>query len=101
PLDPLDLPSFPTRRSSDLLGERMPGLEIHAQVLENVFDGALLMRPRWATWAEGLALLVAGLIVVCSVPRLSPGRSTGLLLLLLIDRKSTRLNSSHVAISYA
>jgi len=66
------------------LGERMPGIEIHAQVLENVFDGALLMRPRWATWVEGLALFVLGLVVVCSVPRLSPGRSTVLLLLLLI-----------------
>jgi serine phosphatase RsbU (regulator of sigma subunit)/CHASE2 domain-containing sensor protein len=66
------------------LGERMPGIEIHAQVLENIFDGALLMRPRWAAWVEGLALFVAGLVVVCSVPRLSPGRSTVLLVLLLI-----------------
>src|SRR5438093_68540 len=66
------------------LGERMPGIEIHAQVLENIFDGALLMRPRWAAWVEGLALFVAGLIVVCAVPRLSPGRSTFLLVLLLI-----------------
>lgn len=66
------------------LGERMPGIEIHAQVLENVFDGALLMRPRWAAWVEGLALFVAGLVVVCSVPRVSPGRSTFLLGLLLV-----------------
>jgi adenylate cyclase len=66
------------------LGERMPGIEIHAQVLENVFDGALLMRPRWAAWVEGLALFVVGLVVICSVPRLSPGRSTFLLGLLLV-----------------
>ena len=66
------------------LGERMPGIEIHAQVLENIFDGALLMRPRWAAWVEGLALFIVGLIVVCSVPRLSPGRSTVLLAFLLI-----------------
>jgi adenylate cyclase len=66
------------------LGERMPGIEIHAQVLENVFDGALLMRPRWAPWIEAFAFVFAGLIVVYAVPRLSPGRSTGLLLLLLI-----------------
>jgi serine phosphatase RsbU (regulator of sigma subunit)/CHASE2 domain-containing sensor protein len=66
------------------LGERMPGIEIHAQVLENVFDGALLMRPRWAVWVEGLALLVAGLIVVGFAPRLSPGRSAFLLGFLLI-----------------
>jgi adenylate cyclase len=66
------------------LGERMPGTEIHAQILENVFDGALLMRPRWATWIEVFALVVAGLIVVYSVPRLSPWRSATLLALLLI-----------------
>ena len=66
------------------LGERMPGVEIHAQVLENVFDGALLMRPRWAPWIEAFALLIAGLIVVYTVPRLSPARSTGLLVVLLI-----------------
>lgn len=66
------------------LGERMPGIEIHAQVLENVFDGALLKRPRWAPWVEALALLVAGVIVVYTVPRFSPGRSVVLLAFLLI-----------------
>jgi len=79
------------------LGERMPGVEIHAQVLENVFDGALLVRPRWATWVEGLALLVAGLVVVCSVPRLSPGRSTVLLLLLLITLGAAGFGAYRVA----
>jgi adenylate cyclase len=66
------------------LGERMPGIEIHAQVLENIFDGALLMRARWAPWIEALAFVVVGLIVVYSVPRLSPVRSTMLLVALLI-----------------
>jgi len=66
------------------LGERMPGIEIHAQVLENVFDGALLMRPRWAAWIEAFAFVVAGLAVVYYVPRLPPGRSTALLVLLVI-----------------
>jgi serine phosphatase RsbU (regulator of sigma subunit) len=66
------------------LGERMPGIEIHAQVLENIFDGALLMRARWAPWIEALAFVVVGVIVVYSVPRLSPMRSTTLLVVLLI-----------------
>jgi serine phosphatase RsbU (regulator of sigma subunit)/CHASE2 domain-containing sensor protein len=79
------------------LGERMPGIEIHAQVLENVFDGALLMRPRWAAWAEGLALFAVGLVVVCSVPRLSPGRSTVLLLLLLITLGAAGFGAYRVA----
>jgi serine phosphatase RsbU (regulator of sigma subunit) len=66
------------------LGERMPGIEIHAQVLENVFDGALLARPRWAPWAEALAFLAAGLAVVALVPLLPPGRSTTLIAALLL-----------------
>ena len=64
------------------LGERMPGIEIHAQVLENVFDGSLLARPRWAPWIEAFALVVAGLVVMYYTPRLPPGRSTALLVLL-------------------
>src|SRR5262249_17048379 len=43
-----------------------------------------LMRARWAPWVEALALVVAGLIVVFSVPRLSPVRSTALFLALLV-----------------
>ena len=34
------------------VGERMPGVEIHAQLIENIYDGALLSRPWWATWLE-------------------------------------------------
>jgi serine phosphatase RsbU (regulator of sigma subunit) len=66
------------------LGERMPGIEIHAQVLENVFDGDILVRPRWAAWIETFVLIAAGLAVMYFVPRLSPGRSTALVVLLLI-----------------
>jgi adenylate cyclase len=65
------------------LGERMPGIEIHAQVLENVFDGSLLSRPRWAPWLEAAALLVLGVLLVYSVPRLAPLKSGVLLALLL------------------
>jgi serine phosphatase RsbU (regulator of sigma subunit) len=66
------------------LGERMPGIEIHAQVLESIFDGDLLVRPRWAFWIETFALVVAGLIVVYCVPRFSPRRSSALVALVLI-----------------
>jgi len=66
------------------LGERMPGIEIHAQVLGNVFDKTLLRRPSWAPWVEGAAFLAASLIVIYAVPRISPGRSAGLIALLLI-----------------
>ncbi len=66
------------------LGERMPGIEIHAQVLENIFDGALLSRPRWAPWAEGAAFLLLGLVVIYSVQQVSAARSVLSLVLLLV-----------------
>jgi adenylate cyclase len=50
------------------LGERQPGVEIHAQALENMFDGRVLRRPRWAEWVEAGALVVAGGLVVTLTP---------------------------------
>ena len=41
------------------VGERMPGSEIHAQLLENLYDGTLLRRPDWAPWLETLLFLHA------------------------------------------
>ena len=66
------------------LGERMPGIEIHAQVLENIFEGDLLTRPRWAPWAEGAAFLLLGLVVIYSVQQVSPARSVLSLAFLLV-----------------
>jgi CHASE2 domain-containing sensor protein len=41
------------------VADRMAGVEIHAQLLENIFNRALLTRPRSLAWIEmGLALLV-------------------------------------------
>ena len=35
------------------VGERMPGSEIHAQLLENLYEGTLLSRPAWAAGSRG------------------------------------------------
>lgn len=51
------------------VGARMPGAEIHAQLLENLYDGTLLERPRWGAPAEGLVFLVLGALLVWTVPR--------------------------------
>jgi CHASE2 domain-containing sensor protein len=53
----------------------MPGIEIHAQVLENIFDGALLSRPGWAHAAEALLFGLAAAMIVYGVPRVRPSRS--------------------------
>lgn len=55
---------------STALGERMPGVEIHAQVLESIFDGTTLLRPRWGPWLEGALMLLVGLSVSWGFPRL-------------------------------
>ena len=58
------------------LGERMSGIEVQAQVLENIFDGNLLARPRWMRWAETALIAVLGALLVLAVPVLSPVRSS-------------------------
>jgi serine phosphatase RsbU (regulator of sigma subunit) len=50
------------------LGERVPGVEMHAQLIEQVFDGAFLVRPGWARWAEGGLLAAAGTLLIFVVP---------------------------------
>ncbi len=58
----VDLPATP-------VAPRMPGPEVHAQVLENVFERRYLRRPTWAPWAEAGLLLAAGLVLVALAPR--------------------------------
>src|SRR5690606_41025953 len=79
------LHSFPTRRSSDLRGlaaladrpnhQRLTPAHVAGGI--DAFDGGLV--------AEGIGKQIAALV--------EPGAE--------LDRKSTRLNSSHVKISYA
>src|SRR5207247_10153316 len=91
-----DLHSFPTRRSSDLRRRRQPprgARDLRARVAR---AGAALRRAR------GGAPLVRDLLV--QVQRLDPHLLRDRQLLperVLLDRKSTRLNSSHEWISYA
>jgi serine phosphatase RsbU (regulator of sigma subunit) len=65
------------------LGELVPGVEIHAQILEQMFDGAYLHRPTGAGLIEAGLLLLAGVVFVLVVPRARARFSTALLLLTL------------------
>jgi len=56
----------------------MPGVEIHAQVLESALTGSSLSRPSDATVWEFLAALVAGLFVIAFAPNLGPARLVAL-----------------------
>src|SRR5699024_12458058 len=89
----IDLHTFPTRRSSDLRDPRRPGLRREGDRVPARHDrprrhplGAVLPadRRKGRAWLSPQAARV-------------PARPTGG----SRDRKSTRLNSSHVSISYA
>ncbi|MEO5371531.1 MAG: CHASE2 domain-containing protein [Magnetococcus sp. DMHC-1] len=54
------------------LHESMPGIEVHAQFLENIFSGQILQRPPWANRAEVALLGCLGLFLLLGIPRLSP-----------------------------
>src|SRR5690606_40311315 len=80
----LDLPPFPTRRSSDLLKGHCTvtmGIAAKANRHRGIGTCALIMGLRYAFYSLGLQKVTTDTL------------ST--------DRKSTRLNSSHVKISYA
>ncbi len=52
------------------LGESLPGVDIHAQVIESLLAGQALQRPYWVQWAEMATLLGIGLALIAFVPRL-------------------------------
>ncbi len=60
------------------LGERVPGVEIHAQILEQIFDGAYLRRPAALHALEMALLAAAALVLAFGVATLGVGGSIGL-----------------------
>ncbi|HEV2153105.1 adenylate/guanylate cyclase domain-containing protein [Bradyrhizobium sp.] len=52
----------------------MPGVEIHAQVLESVLSRAVISQPNYALGVELIAALVIGLLVIIFTPNLGPVR---------------------------
>ncbi|CCD86176.1 putative adenylate/guanylyl cyclase with a CHASE2 domain [Bradyrhizobium sp. ORS 285] len=48
----------------------MPGVEVHAQVLESVLTGSILTRPYWGIVVEFFGAVLLGLLVIVFAPRL-------------------------------
>src|SRR5690606_40247831 len=95
--DRRDLPSFPTRRSSDLLH----ATDVIGQ--RNVLRVRVILCGSKAQQFGDL-LLVGEILADAFLQHATElGPEGGVLLRLVLgeDRKSTRLNSSHVKISYA
>lgn len=65
------------------LGGIIPGVEVHAQALEQVLTDTLLLRPGWATALEGLALLLGGLALGL-LGLYTPALLSALLMLVLV-----------------
>src|SRR5690606_39724129 len=92
-----DLPSFPTRRSSDLKKAhptQKPEALLHRVLLAATRPGDVVLDPFFGTGTTGAAAKRLGRHYI-GIER-DEGYAR-----VAEDRKSTRLNSSHVKISYA
>ena len=59
------------------LGVPMPGVEIHAQILENILTDRLLKRPAETTGMELSAIVLLPLLLILLAPRLSASAMIG------------------------
>jgi adenylate cyclase len=57
------------------LGVRVPGVEIRAQLLENIFDASWLTRPGWAGLLEAGLFVLVSLIFLWRVPLGTPAEA--------------------------
>ena len=64
------------------LGRIVPGVEVHAQALEQILSGHYLRRPAWATAAEAIVIAIGALLcaVVALRCRALPAALTGAVL---------------------
>jgi adenylate cyclase len=65
------------------LGAALPGVEVHAQLLEQVLGGTSLQQPSWAPATQILAAMVGGMAVGLAALFLGAALSASLLVLLL------------------
>src|SRR5699024_12625478 len=89
---PLDLPSFPTRRSSDLSHYAHTH---YAEHLDQTREIIKMKYPDYLPYFDAVLKQTSGYMFNMMI------MEKELINDYCIDRKSTRLNSSHVSISYA
>ncbi len=54
------------------LGDSLPGVDIHVQVIESLLAGTALQRPPWLPRLELAALALSGLLLIGVIPALRP-----------------------------
>jgi adenylate cyclase len=57
-------------RQATPIARDIPGVEIHAQLIEQILQGAFLVRPDWAVGAEVLFTLLCGIGLIFGVSRI-------------------------------
>ncbi|MFZ3321342.1 MAG: CHASE2 domain-containing protein [Usitatibacter sp.] len=67
------------------LGEFVPGVTLHAQVVENLFNGVSLTRPAIMSYSEAVLLIVSGMILIWFIPRLSALQGINLVVVLMLS----------------
>ena len=60
----------------------IPGVEVHAQVIEAAFSGAFLSRPAWINGAEILLIALGGMLIIWLVPSVGAKWTLAVFLLL-------------------
>jgi len=65
------------------------GIEVHAQLAEQAFNGQFLTRPYWTGFAEGLYAFVAGLILILLLPMMGPFMGALMALILIAGAVAT------------
>lgn len=65
------------------VGAVYPGVEVHANLLAGILDGAIKQKPVYVMGIEVFTLLVAGCLLAYYLPRFSPAKATLLTLAVL------------------
>jgi len=65
------------------VGEAYSGVEMHANLIAGMLDGRIKLKPSYALVIDLLQIMVAGLLMIFLLPRLSPLRASLMAVLLL------------------
>src|SRR6185503_9114827 len=76
---------------SSPLGENIPGVEVHAQMIEQMLEKRFVLRPPEVRWIEAALLILAGAVLLLCVPRLRAWMSTLVLIAVLLALAGTGL----------
>lgn len=66
------------------LGQVTPGVDVHAQAIEQILEGSCLRRPAWAGAIEALVIVIGGLLIALAALGASALVSAGVTLLILV-----------------